>query len=144
LVWMLLVGCGAVLSLAFALLPPPKEPTAPRSSDKGPRSAAPSSAPFEPVTASSSSVGPRALRSLRLDDFKGLSWRSVGPANMGGRVADIALAPGNAKMFYVGLGTGGLFKSTNNGITLSSIFDKEATASIGSVVVADAPADWAG
>ncbi len=87
---------------------------------------------------------PRAPRVLRTDDLKALAWRSVGPANMGGRVADIALAPGNSKTFYVGFGTSGLFKTENAGTTFSPLFDKEETASIGSVVVADAPADWPG
>ena len=45
-------------------------------------------------------------RTLTTDDLKGLSWRSVGPANMGGRVADIAVAPGNPKTYYIGYGTG--------------------------------------
>lgn len=83
-------------------------------------------------------------RTLRADDLKALTWRSVGPANMGGRVADIALAPSNSKTFYVAFGTGGLFKTINAGTTFTPVFDKEATASIGSVVVADAPPDWPG
>jgi photosystem II stability/assembly factor-like uncharacterized protein len=87
---------------------------------------------------------PRAPRTLRPEDLKGLAWRSIGPANMGGRVADIALAPGNAKTFFVGFGTSGLFKTNNAGTTFAPVFDKEETASIGSVVVADAPPDWSG
>ncbi len=63
---------------------------------------------------------------------------------MGGRVADMAFAPGNAKIFFVATGTGGLWKTTNAGTTFAPVFDKEATASIGSVVVADAPPDWPG
>jgi len=101
-----------------------------------------------PSTNTASKVGSQdasaAARTLQPDDFKGLPWRSVGPANMGGRVADIALAPGNAKTIYLGLGTGGLFKTTNSGTTLAPVFDKESTASIGSVAVADAPLDWPG
>ncbi|TWT45512.1 Dispase autolysis-inducing protein precursor [Phycisphaerae bacterium RAS1] len=85
-----------------------------------------------------------AARTLKPDDFKGLAWRSVGPANMGGRVADVAINPGNAKTYYVGYGTSGLFKTTNAGTTFAALFDKEATASIGSVAAADAPGDWPG
>ena len=81
---------------------------------------------------------------MRADDLKALSWRSIGPANMGGRVADVAFAPGNGKQFYVATGTGGLWKTSNAGTTFAPVFDKEATASIGSVVVADAPPDWPG
>lgn len=88
--------------------------------------------------------GKIANRRLQNEDLKTVAWRSVGPANMGGRVADIAIAPGNAKTFYVGFGTSGLFKTTNNGTTFAPLFDKESTASIGSVVVCDAPPDWAG
>jgi hypothetical protein len=83
-------------------------------------------------------------RTLRADDLKALAWRSIGPANMGGRVADIAFAPGRSKTFFVATGTGGLWKTTNAGTTFAPVFDKEATASIGSVVVADAPPDWPG
>ncbi|UCF33828.1 MAG: hypothetical protein JSV78_00675, partial [Phycisphaerales bacterium] len=83
-------------------------------------------------------------RMLRAEDLKGLTWRSVGPANMAGRVADICLAPGSPKTFFVAFATGGLFKTTNAGTTFTPAFDKEATSSIGSVVVCDAPPDWPG
>ncbi|MFM9996769.1 MAG: hypothetical protein ACKVU4_13330 [Phycisphaerales bacterium] len=105
-----------------------------------------------PVTASASagSGSPRGSAGQPADGIKPehlsktLTWRSIGPANMGGRVADVCFAPGNAKTFFVAYGTSGLFKSTNNGVTLTPVFDKEATASIGSVVVCDAPSDWPG
>jgi len=87
---------------------------------------------------------PEPKRLLRPEDLKGLAWRSVGPANMGGRVAAIAVAPGNPRTFFIGYGTGGLFKTTNGGTTFTPVFDKEGTASIGAVAVADAPPDWPG
>ena len=87
------------------------------------------------IAASSAMPAPAGPRTLQPDDLEALKWRSIGPANMGGRVAAIALAPGNPKTFYVGYGTGGLWKTTNNGTTYSPIFDEEATASIGSVAV---------
>ncbi len=98
----------------------------------------------EPAAAGSASAGPREPRALRADDLLGLPWRSVGPANMGGRVAALAIEPGNAKTFYVGFGTGGLWKTTNAGTTFAPIFDEEATASIGSIAVVDAPSNWRG
>ena len=52
-----------------------------------------------------------------------IAWRSIGPANMGGRVADIAGIPGDPKTFYVAPANGGLFKTTNGGLTFRSIFD---------------------
>jgi len=83
-------------------------------------------------------------RTLASDDLKALAWRSVGPANMGGRVADVALAPGNAKTFYVAFGCSGLWKTTNRGTTFAPVFDHESTSSIGSVAVSDAPESWSG
>lgn len=67
--------------------------------------------------------------------FKELAWRSVGPANMGGRVSDFAVVEKRPTTFYVGLGTGGVFKTTNQGTTWSAVFEKEAVASVGAVAV---------
>ncbi len=91
----------------------------------------------EPVAESES-------RQLTEDHLAGLPWRSVGPANMGGRVAALAFAPGNCKTYFVGYGTGGLWKTTNAGTTFSPVFDTYETSSIGSVVVCDAPPEWPG
>jgi photosystem II stability/assembly factor-like uncharacterized protein len=67
--------------------------------------------------------------------FKELSWRSIGPANMGGRVSDLAVVEKRSATFYVGLGTGGVFKTTNQGTTWSAVFEKEAVASVGAVAI---------
>jgi photosystem II stability/assembly factor-like uncharacterized protein len=85
-----------------------------------------------------------ADRDFTADDLKGLAWRSIGPSNMGGRVAAIALVPGSLKSFYVGYGTGGVFKTENMGVTFTPVFDKYPVLSIGSIAVADAPPGWAG
>jgi photosystem II stability/assembly factor-like uncharacterized protein len=79
----------------------------------------------------------QAQTKLTTDHFSAFSWRSIGPANIGGRVADIAFAPGNAKTYFVGFGCSGLWKTTNMGTTFTPIFDNEVTSSIGSVVVAE-------
>jgi hypothetical protein len=78
--------------------------------------------------------------------FKNLKARSIGPAIMGGRVSDIAIDPRNPFVFYVGLATGGLFKTGDNGATFDPIFDKESALSIGAVTVAPSDADvvWVG
>ena len=44
-----------------------------------------------------------------------LAWRSIGPANMGGRIADVEGVPGNPNIVYVATGSGGIFKTTNGG-----------------------------
>lgn len=73
-------------------------------------------------------------------------WRSIGPATMGGRVADIATDEKNPYTFYVALATGGLLKTTNNGQSWAAAFDKEAVASVGAVAVApsDSKIVWLG
>lgn len=65
-----------------------------------------------------------------------LKARSIGPAVMGGRVSSIALDPADPFTFYVGLGTGGIMKSTDNGSTFQPIFEHEAVAAIGDIAVA--------
>ena len=67
--------------------------------------------------------------------FKGLAFRALGPANMGGRISDFAAVESEPGTIYVGTGTGGVFKTTNMGTTWSAIFEKEAVASIGAVSV---------
>ncbi len=128
-----LVAAASVAALLFACAAP---------TTQGQSSPAPSAAPAassRPTSAENANG-----RVLRAEDFRGLSWRSIGPANMSGRVAAIAIEPGNPKTFYVGFGTGGLWKTTNAGTTFSPIFDKEATSSIGAIAVADAPPEWPG
>jgi photosystem II stability/assembly factor-like uncharacterized protein len=65
---------------------------------------------------------------------------------MGGRVSSIAVHPAQPWTIYAGLGTGGIMKSTDNGVTWSGIFEREAVASIGDVAIA--PSDpnivWVG
>lgn len=83
-------------------------------------------------------------RAITASDLKALSWRAIGPANMGGRVSAIALVPGSRTEFYVGFASGGVFKSTNLGTTFQEVFRNQSTSSIGAIGVADAPADWSG
>jgi len=85
-----------------------------------------------------------AARALTADDFKGLSFRSIGPSNMGGRASAIALVPGSRTSFYVGFGTGGVFKTDNLGVTFRPVFDDQPNLSIGAIAVADAPESWPG
>ena len=73
-------------------------------------------------------------------------FRSIGPASMGGRIDDIAVAEQNPYIIYVAFATNGVWKSTNNGTTFQPIFDTYGTHSIGDVTVA--PSDpnivWVG
>ncbi len=63
----------------------------------------------------------------------GLKFRSIGPAWASGRIADFAVNPENTKEYYVGVASGNLWKTTNNGTTWKPIFDKYGAYSIGVV-----------
>ena len=84
----------------------------------------------------------------RIDEaaLKNLQWRSIGPANMGGRIDDFAVVENNPHIFYVGAATGGLWKTTNSGTTWEPVFDDQGTHSVGDVTLA--PSDpniiWVG
>ena len=72
---------------------------------------------------------------LSADQMKGLSWRLVGP-HRGGRVSAVAGIPGNAKTYYMGTPGGGVWKTTNGGVTWVPIFDDAHVASIADLAVA--------
>ncbi|HEX5890144.1 MAG TPA: hypothetical protein VFY61_15655 [Pyrinomonadaceae bacterium] len=78
--------------------------------------------------------------------LKRFVFRSIGPASMGGRIDDIAVAEQNPYIIYLAFATNGVWKSTNNGTTFTPIFDTYGTHSIGDVTVA--PSDpnivWVG
>ncbi|HTG15122.1 MAG TPA: hypothetical protein VK747_07615, partial [Blastocatellia bacterium] len=67
--------------------------------------------------------------------FTGLKLRSIGPAFTSGRIIAIAVDPTDFSRFYVGVASGGVWKTTNAGITWSPVFDNEASYSIGTVVL---------
>ena len=65
----------------------------------------------------------------------GLTLRSIGPAVMGGRIADIAVSHSDKSTWYVAAGSGGLWKTSNSGITWQPVFDAQASYSIGTVSI---------
>ena len=69
------------------------------------------------------------------DPFKGLEFRNIGPAMTSGRVSDIAIHPNDHDIWYVAVGSGGLWKTTNAGTTWQPVFEKEASYSVGCVTI---------
>ncbi len=79
--------------------------------------------------------------------FDGLHFRNIGPATSSGRIDDFAVLARDPRVFYVAAATGGLWKTTNGGITVTPVFDDAGTsASIGAVAIApnDANLVWVG
>lgn len=75
---------------------------------------------------------PSAPNSL-LADFV---WRSIGPANMGGRIDDIEAVETDPAVIYVGAAGSGLWKTDNNGTTWAPVFDAQPNLSIGDIAIA--------
>jgi photosystem II stability/assembly factor-like uncharacterized protein len=67
--------------------------------------------------------------------FAGIKLRNVGPSYMSGRVADIAVDQKNPNIWYVGIASGGVWKTFNAGTTWEPIFENEAVYSIGDVTI---------
>src|SRR4051794_22211439 len=68
-------------------------------------------------------------------EFKYLKFRSIGPA-AGGRVARAAGVPGDPLTYYAATAAGGVWKTTDGGLTWKSVFDEQPISSIGSLAVA--------
>ncbi len=70
------------------------------------------------------------------DFFAGLRWRNIGPFH-GGRVSAVTGAIGQAGVFYLGAPAGGIWKTTNAGVSWFPIFDQFTNVdSIGAIQVA--------
>ncbi|MBA3649121.1 MAG: T9SS type A sorting domain-containing protein [Chitinophagales bacterium] len=63
------------------------------------------------------------------------AWTVEGPGNIGGRINCMAIEPGNPDVIYEGNAAGGIFKTTDGGITWNAIFDNEPYLSIGAITV---------
>ncbi|HEY0994557.1 MAG TPA: hypothetical protein VGD77_01075 [Gemmatimonadaceae bacterium] len=84
--------------------------------------------------------------SLDSATLAGFRWRSIGPANMAGRVSDVEGIPSPSRTFYVAAAAGGIWKTTNAGTTFRPIFDVGRVISMGDLAIAPSDTNqvWAG
>ena len=69
--------------------------------------------------------------------LNGLTFRLVGPSR-GGRVTTVTGVPSEPRTFYMGVASGGLFRTTDGGATWTPLTDgKMPLGSTGSIAVAD-------
>src|SRR5688572_27515861 len=84
------------------------------------------------LTVTIDSQAPTALQST---DLAGLRLRGIGPATMSGRFVDMDVVESNPYIMYVASATGGMYRTTDNGITWTPVFEREAVHSIGDVAI---------
>ncbi len=72
---------------------------------------------------------------LSTGDVSALAMRSIGPALMSGRIADIAVDHEQPNTWYVAAGSGNVWKTTNAGTTWQPIFDNYSAYSIGCITI---------
>jgi photosystem II stability/assembly factor-like uncharacterized protein len=90
-----------------------------------------------PVQAQSPAGGSASMPGADPAFFNGLKYRLVGPSR-GGRVTTVTGVPSQPKTFYMGVASGGLFRTTDAGATWAAITDgKVPLGSTGCVAVAD-------
>jgi photosystem II stability/assembly factor-like uncharacterized protein len=80
-------------------------------------------------------VSGQSQTGLDAQTLAGIELRSVGPALATGRVQDVEIDPRNPSVWYVATAFGGLWKTTNRGITFNPIFDDQGSFTLCCVVV---------
>ncbi|MCH7823447.1 MAG: glycosyl hydrolase [Acidobacteria bacterium] len=72
---------------------------------------------------------------LTMEVFRGLEFRSIGPSLTTGRISDLEIDPNDPNVWYLTVGSSGLWKTVNRGNTWTPIFDEYPSYSLGTVVV---------
>jgi len=91
-------------------------------------------------------AAPEKKALLTSEVLSGLAFRNIGPAIMSGRISDIAIHPKKRQVWYVAVGSGGVWKTENAGTTWTPVFDGQASYSIGCLALEPANPEvvWAG
>jgi photosystem II stability/assembly factor-like uncharacterized protein len=72
---------------------------------------------------------------ITTDDLREIHPRAIGPAVTGGRIHDVEALPGDPSTMYVGSASGGLWKTTNRGMTWTNVFDTMAVSTFGDIAI---------
>ena len=82
-------------------------------------------------------VGQRMRREAEFSNSDSFvpTWEFAGPTNVGGRISDLEYDPNNTDIIYAGASTGGVFKSTDGGLSFFPVFDDLAVLPIGDIAV---------
>ncbi|HEV7349406.1 WD40/YVTN/BNR-like repeat-containing protein [Telluribacter sp.] len=92
----------------------------------------------EPTAATDRSAGYEQRKKLDAASLvSNVKFRSIGPTTMSGRVVDLDVNNANPTQFFVAYASGGLWKTENNGMSFTPLFDHQSTMTIGDIAV-----DW--
>ena len=64
-----------------------------------------------------------------------LKARSIGPAVCSGRIGAVAGVPGDSRLIWAGAASGGVWKSTDAGMTFEPVFDDQNCCSVGAIAI---------
>ena len=87
------------------------------------------------VAAGSPELSGTAVQQYDRNLYQSLRWRCIGPFRAG-RTVGATGVPGQPNVFYIGVNNGGVWKTTDYGLTWRPIFDDQPTGSIGDLAVA--------
>ncbi|MCV6603784.1 MAG: glycosyl hydrolase, partial [Porticoccaceae bacterium] len=89
------------------------------------------------ITALAISFGLTATAIAKQEDtssaYSNIHLRGIGSAHTSGRISDFAVVPGQNHKYYVGVASGGVWKTENAGTTWTPIFDNYGSYAIGVV-----------
>lgn len=79
-------------------------------------------------------------------DAAQLTWRNIGPAVAGGRVAAVAGTDADPLFYYLGAAGGGVFRTTDGGLTWRDVWPQASVGAIGALAIAPSNkrVAWAG
>ena len=88
----------------------------------------------------------RAQATAPASPFDTLHFRDIGPGVTGGRIHDVQMDPKNPAVLYVASAGGGVWKTTNKGVTWKDIFGKQPDNTFGALAIfaGDTNIVWAG
>lgn len=89
------------------------------------------------TTVAFSSVSAQAPANIN----EAIRFREIGPTRQGGRFVDFAVVEATPRIFYAASASGGIFKTTNNGITFESVFENQPIVSLGAIAVSQSNPD---
>src|SRR6187397_1175019 len=79
--------------------------------------------------------------------YRSMNWSFVGPTNISGRIADVAVADrGSSRRLYAGSCCGGVWVSDDLGQTWQPVFEQQPSTAVGALAVAPSKPDivWVG